>query len=91
MAGILIAILIIVIIVIAAIALFLVPFKSVNINESDQADLTPGLRSLTLNASIDTGSIEVRFVNDSSVAASMTVSGSPPPPPASWVRRTQST
>jgi len=75
LAGILIAIIIIVIIIIAAIALFLVPFKSVSVNESHQADLTPGLRSLNMNVTIDTGSIEVRFVNDSSVAASMSVDG----------------
>jgi hypothetical protein len=76
LAGILIAIVIVVIVIIAAIALFLVPFKTVKVNNSQQATLSPGVQSLRLNASIDTGVIEVRFVNDSSVAASMTVVGS---------------
>lgn len=74
-AGILIAILIVVIIIIAAIALFLIPFKSVSISESKQAAMSPGARSLQMKVSIDTGSIEVRFVNDSAVAASMSMSG----------------
>ncbi|MDW5562918.1 MAG: hypothetical protein SA339_06785 [Methanomassiliicoccus sp.] len=75
LAGVLIAIVIIVIILVAAIALFLVPFKSVKVNESHQVDIAPGARSLSMNVTIDTGSIDVRFVNDSSVAASMTVVG----------------
>lgn len=75
LAGILIAILLVVIIIIAAIALFLVPFKTVKVNEARQAELVPGVRSLTVNASIDIGSMTVRFVNDSSAAASMTVVG----------------
>jgi hypothetical protein len=75
LAGILIAIIVIVIILIAAIALFLVPFKSVSVNESQQADMGPEVRSLRMNVSIDTGSIDVRFVNDSTVAASMSVAG----------------
>jgi len=73
--GILIAVLVIVIVIIAAIALFLIPFKSVSINESRQAELAPGATSLSMNVFMDAGSVTVRFVNDSSVAASMSVTG----------------
>jgi len=73
--GVLIAILIMILIIIAAIALFLVPFKTVNVNESRQVELAPGVRSLTVNASMDIGSMTIRFVNDSSEAASMSLVG----------------
>lgn len=76
LAGILIVILIVVIVIIAAIALFLIPFKSVSINDSQKADLAPDVSSLSMNVSMDAGSVTVNFVNDSSVAASMSVVGS---------------
>lgn len=73
--GILIAVIVIVIVIIAAIALFLIPFKSVSIDESRQVEFAPDVTSLSINISMDVGSVTVNFVNDSSVAASLHVSG----------------
>ncbi|MBI0584337.1 MAG: hypothetical protein ISF22_08945 [Methanomassiliicoccus sp.] len=74
-AGILIGIIIVIIIIIAAISLFLIPFRTVHINDQQASPLEPGVQALRMNVTIDAGAIDVRFVNDTSVAASMSVVG----------------
>jgi hypothetical protein len=73
--GVIIAIVVVVIIVLVAISLFLLPINTVQVNELKDNALSAGVQALVINLTVDTGSLEVRFVNTSAVAASMSIVG----------------
>jgi hypothetical protein len=73
--GIIVVVVVVILIIIALFALFLAPLRTVQVNESEQSPMTPDLNALELNLTIDVGGVEVRFVDNSNVAASVDVVG----------------
>jgi hypothetical protein len=73
--GAIIAVVVIVIIIIAVLALIVIPFREVKVNEARQASLGTGVEAVDLTFSTDLGAVEVRFVDDPSIAVALTVTG----------------
>jgi hypothetical protein len=73
--GVIIAIVVVVMIILVAVSLFLLPINTIEVNEFKDNALSEGVQALVINVTMDTGSLEVRFVNSSAVAASMSIVG----------------
>ena len=73
--GIFASILIVILLLIVAAALFLIPFRSVDVDETRTASLSSGMSVLDMDLTVDAGDITVRFVDNASVAATLHLQG----------------
>jgi hypothetical protein len=73
--GIFASVLILVFLLILAAVLFIIPFRSTDTDEARTATLPSGVSALDLNLKVDAGDVTIRFVDNSSVAASIHVQG----------------
>ncbi len=73
--GVFAAVLIVILLLVVAAALFLIPFKSVNLDETRTSSLSSSLNVLDMDLTVDAGDITIRFVDNASVAASLHIQG----------------
>jgi len=73
--GVLIAAVVILIVIIVLAAVFLIPFRSVTVDESRRSELAEGVEALEVTLDLDVGEVTVQFVDDAETAVALEVSG----------------
>lgn len=73
--GVLIAAIVILIAIVVLAAVFLIPFRSIAVDETRRAELASGIEAVEMSLDLDVGQVRVEFVDDPDTAVALNVTG----------------